>query len=41
LPVVEGQHLVLGPASLSILAHEPGHPHVPVIALWNATPRNL
>jgi probable phosphoglycerate mutase len=41
LPVSEGQHFVLGAASLSILAHEPGHPNVPVIALWNATPRNV
>ncbi len=36
LTVVQAQHLTLGPASLSILAHEPGHPTIPVISLWNA-----
>jgi broad specificity phosphatase PhoE len=36
LAVREAQHLVLGPASLSILEYECGHPTVPVIALWNA-----
>jgi probable phosphoglycerate mutase len=36
LPVAEAQHLALGPASLSILAYETGHPTIPVIALWNA-----
>jgi len=36
LAVIEAQHLALSPASLSILAHEAGHPEVPVIALWNA-----
>jgi broad specificity phosphatase PhoE len=41
LPVSEGQHFVLGPASLSILGHEPGHSDVRVITLWNATPRNV
>jgi probable phosphoglycerate mutase len=41
LPVSEGQHFVLGAASLSILGHEPGHPGVRVITMWNATPRNL
>jgi hypothetical protein len=25
---------VLGPASISIMAHDAGHPKVPVIALW-------
>ena len=35
LPVIEGQHFLLGTASLSILGHEPNHPEVPVIALWN------
>jgi probable phosphoglycerate mutase len=38
LAVGEGQHLALGPASLSILAYESGHATVPVIALWNACP---
>jgi probable phosphoglycerate mutase len=36
LAVIEAQHLTFGPASLSILAHEAGHPKVPVIVLWNA-----
>jgi broad specificity phosphatase PhoE len=36
LAVIEAQHFALGPASISILAHEAGHPKVPVIALWNA-----
>ncbi len=38
LPAGEGQHFALGPASMSILGHEPGHPSVPVIALWNLAP---
>jgi probable phosphoglycerate mutase len=41
LPVAEGQHFPLGPASLSILGPEPGHPEVRVITLWNATPALL
>jgi probable phosphoglycerate mutase len=36
LSAIEGQHLALAPASLSILGHEPGHPGVRVITLWNA-----
>jgi len=36
LAVIEAQHFALSPASISILAHEAGHPMVPVIALWNA-----
>lgn len=36
LAVIEAQHFALGPATVSILAHETGHPSVPVIALWNA-----
>ncbi len=36
LAVREAQHLALGPASLSLLEYESGHPTVPVIALWNA-----
>jgi probable phosphoglycerate mutase len=35
LPVGDAQHFALGPASLSILAYESGHPTIPVIALWN------
>jgi probable phosphoglycerate mutase len=38
LPTIEGQHFALGSASLSILGHEPDHPKVRVIALWNAVP---
>jgi probable phosphoglycerate mutase len=41
LPVIEGQHLLLGTASLSILSYNPAHPEVRVIALWNATPALL
>jgi len=41
LPVREGQHFALGPASLSVLGHEPGHSDVRVITLWNAAPRNV
>ena len=37
-PVVEGQHFLLDTASLSRLSHNPAHPEVRVIALWNATP---
>jgi len=36
LRVREGQPFQLGPASLSILGHDPHHPVVPVISLWNA-----
>jgi probable phosphoglycerate mutase len=38
LPVIEGQHFALGPASLSILGHEESHPKTRVIALWNTVP---
>ncbi len=38
LPVVEGQHFALAPASLSILGHEASHPETRVIALWNTVP---
>jgi broad specificity phosphatase PhoE len=41
LPVIEGQHFLLGTASLSILTYNPAHPEVRVIALWNATPAFL
>ena len=37
LPVAQGQHFALDPASISILGFETGHPHRRVIALWNAT----
>ena len=36
LPVIEGQHFLLGTASLSILGYEPSHPEVPLIEMWNA-----
>lgn len=37
LAVIEGQHLLLSTASVSILGNHPTHPEVPVISLWNAT----
>jgi broad specificity phosphatase PhoE len=37
-PVIDAQHFALGAGSLGILGHEPHHPAVRVIALWNATP---
>ena len=39
LPVVQGQHFSLSTGSLSVLSNDPRHPEVPVIALWNFTPR--
>ncbi|MGK2940923.1 MAG: histidine phosphatase family protein [Immundisolibacter sp.] len=36
LPLIEARHFALGTASLSILDHDPHHPEVAVIALWNA-----
>ncbi len=38
LPVVNGQHFLLGTAALNILGYNPAHPEVRVIALWNAAP---
>ncbi|WP_428489074.1 histidine phosphatase family protein [Rhodopila sp.] len=38
LPVVNGQHFQLGTASFSVLAFNPSHPGVPVIAHWNSSP---
>jgi probable phosphoglycerate mutase len=35
LKVIEGQHLLLSPASLSILGNNPSHPSVRTISLWN------
>jgi probable phosphoglycerate mutase len=35
LPIINGQHFVLHTASVSMLGHDPSHPHVRVIALWN------
>jgi len=39
LAVVEGQHFSLSTGSLSVLSTDPRHPEVPVLALWNFTPR--
>lgn len=41
LPAADGQHFPLGPASFSILGYEAAHPEEPVIALWNAGPRDF
>jgi len=38
LPVLEAQHLELGPASMSVLGWDHDHPDIPVLALWNAAP---
>ena len=40
LEVAEARHFSLGTASLSMLSFDPHHPGVPVIASWNALPRN-
>jgi probable phosphoglycerate mutase len=37
LPLAEGRHFALHPASLSILGHEPAHPECRMIRLWNET----
>lgn len=37
LPVAQGQHLAIAPASIGILSFETDHPRRPVISLWNAT----
>ena len=36
LPVIEGQHFTISPASMSVLSLDLGHEDTPVIALWNA-----
>ena len=41
LAVAEAEHFMLGTASLSILAFDPHHTAVPVIALWNAVSRKI
>ena len=38
LAVPQGEHLQLGTASISILAFNPSHPGLPVIAQWNVSP---
>ena len=37
LPVREGQHFAIDPASIGILGFEIDHPHRRIISLWNAT----
>lgn len=41
LTVIHAEHFSLGPASLSILSHNPHHPKVRIIELWNAAPASL
>jgi probable phosphoglycerate mutase len=41
LPIRDGQHFLLGTASLGILGFSAAHPDVPVIGLWNASPALL
>lgn len=38
LPVGQGQHLELSPATVSTLSVARDHPDVPVISLWNSAP---
>jgi broad specificity phosphatase PhoE len=38
LPIAEGQHFLLDPASLSILDYSRSYPGVRIIALWNFDP---
>lgn len=37
LPVTQGQHFAIAPASISILGFETDHPRRRVISLWNST----
>ena len=39
-PIVTGKHFTLGEAAMNILGHDPGHPGVRVISLWNLPPDN-
>jgi probable phosphoglycerate mutase len=41
LKVIEAQHLLLAPATLSILGNKPSHPDMRMISLWNASPTFL
>jgi broad specificity phosphatase PhoE len=41
LPLREGRHFLMGPASVSILGYENGHSNERVISLWNAMPNSL
>ena len=38
LPIGVGGRFGLRTASIGILAYDPAHPEVPVIALWNEVP---
>ena len=38
-PVIEGQHLALSVASISVLGCDPSHPETAAITLWNFSPR--
>ena len=37
LPVRQGQHFAVDPASIGILGFDPGHPQRRVLTLWNAS----
>jgi probable phosphoglycerate mutase len=37
LPVAQGQHFAIAPASIGILGFETDHPQRRVISLWNST----
>jgi probable phosphoglycerate mutase len=41
MPISEGRHLGLDPASISILGFETDHPDQPVISVWNAGPGGI
>jgi probable phosphoglycerate mutase len=36
IPVIEGEHFAISPASMSVLSLDPHHEDTPVVALWNA-----
>jgi broad specificity phosphatase PhoE len=38
LPVAQGRHFALDPASIGILGHDASHPERRVVSLWNAAP---
>jgi len=37
LPVAEGEHFHLDPATVSVLGFNPAHPTVPIVSLWNSS----
>lgn len=41
LRIIEGEHLQLGTASLSILGYNPSHLDTRVVSLWNSMPRRF